>query len=566
MADGGLAPQCRRARCRSVRNPKSEIRNRPTQALFLSALLLALAGSPALAQGIDVTATLDITNGLARPGAYVPVRLKVADRPDWNIEELRVSSGGPVQVLTPWWLSRPLLFDATVPVYYAGGDLDLTIELRAGGGSKRTRVKVALPPVKTLEHDAALIAVDPELLDPDEAAQAGLRHVLGASTLHVLRLGDLPRAQVDQCGMLDAFITQGASRIPEIRSITVDPASPQAAEGQARFPLGVMNAVQPEAFLLFGAKTWPADERRRLWLWLGLFALAVPVVGVLAGGRRRVFSAIVMGILAAATTGAVRAYGEVRLARVQEAAVYWVSASATSPSAPAACEYFLFLQSRGGQPARHPPEPCRDGSGSRMIATLPIPLVATAEDLFQTQAVLRQDFFDAAPRPLSRMLPQWPVLGKARDLAERAESNAWPASLFPPDELETLRPLVLFHVLGRRKPPFDCRLSAFTPSALAKLADRSDLVAALLVEGDRGKDAAGKTQSLDAWAVEWQASKDPDVAFAGRSLAWWKKDRQEGEGPWILSWWHDPLPAGEASENHERLPALVVDSSASKQP
>jgi hypothetical protein len=97
-----------------------------------------------------------------------------------------------------------------------------------------------------------------------------------------------------------------------------------------------------------------------------------------------------------------------------------------------------------------------------------------------------------------------------------------------------------------------------------QLTERSDLVAALLVEGDRGKDAAGKTQSLDAWAVEWQASKDPDVAFAGRSLAWWKKARQEGEGSWILSWWHDPLPAAEASENHERLPALVVDTSAPK--
>ena len=87
----------------------------------------------------------------------------------------------------------------------------------------------------------------------------------------------------------------------------------------------------------------------------------------------------------------------------------------------------------------------------------------------------------------------------------------------------------------------------------------------LLVEGDRATDAAGKTQPVDAWAVEWQGSKDPDVAYAGRSLAWWKKDRQEGDGPWILAWWHDPLPADQQGKGHERLPALVVYSAATKQ-
>jgi hypothetical protein len=124
---------------------------------------------------------------------------------------------------------------------------------------------------------------------------------------------------------------------------------------------------------------------------------------------------------------------------------------------------------------------------------------------------------------------------------------------------------LLLHNLTKAEWSFEYAPARWDMTALPRdLTERSDLVTALLVEGDRGKDAAGKTQSLDAWAVEWQASKDPDVAFAGRSLAWWKKDRQEGEGPWILSWWHDPLPAAEASENHERLPALVVYSSASK--
>jgi hypothetical protein len=148
------------------------------------------------------------------------------------------------------------------------------------------------------------------------------------------------------------------------------------------------------------------------------------------------------------------------------------------------------------------------------------------------------------------------------DMNSRVEFDA--ARRVIESEVQTTQPLVLLHSFSKEEPPYHSGPHGFTVAELVTLAGRSDLVAALLVEGDRGKDAAGKTQSLDAWAVEWQASTDPDVAFAGRSLAWWKKDRQEGEGPWILSWWHDPLPAGEASKNHERLPALVVDSSASK--
>jgi hypothetical protein len=132
-------------------------------------------------------------------------------------------------------------------------------------------------------------------------------------------------------------------------------------------------------------------------------------------------------------------------------------------------------------------------------------------------------------------------------------------------EIQTNQAQLLIHQMIKEDWPFGVVPASLDVTELERVSLRTGLVKALLVEGDRATDAAGKTQPVDAWAVEWQGSKDPDVAFAGRSLAWWKKDRQEGDGPWILAWWHDPLPAQEQGKGHERLPALVVYSAATKQ-
>jgi hypothetical protein len=78
------------------------------------------------------------------------------------------------------------------------------------------------------------------------------------------------------------------------------------------------------------------------------------------------------------------------------------------------------------------------------------------------------------------------------------------------------------------------------------------------VRGDQATDASGRTQTIDAWAVEWKSSDDADLAYAGRSLAWWDKTRREGDKPVLLVWVADPNSGWGDAERPRRLPALFV--------
>jgi hypothetical protein len=129
---------------------------------------------------------------------------------------------------------------------------------------------------------------------------------------------------------------------------------------------------------------------------------------------------------------------------------------------------------------------------------------------------------------------------------------------------ETARPLAALRRMTRPVDPAGAGEGLRADAeALRGLASRSDLVRAILVSDNDATDPAGRTQRLDAWAVEWQASSDPDTAYAGRSLLWWDKTRREGDAPVLLAWLLDPAPAG-AAGNRLRMPALYVCQASSR--
>jgi hypothetical protein len=393
-----------------------------------------LLASQAFAQ-VDVTASLDLTDGYARAGAYVPVKLKATNRSGEAITELRLSSGGPVDVVAPWQLAPGESGEKTVPAFYVGGELLLALEFRSAASK--------------------VIA---------QAAPAALS----------------PRA-----------------------------APQDAAPPLKPFPAGTDEMVQPDAYRLLSTPPWSAEERSRLWSWLALFTLAVLVVGVMLLKRRAIVPAVALIVLAAAATAFFSFFGKLREARVEEARVFYVGGGRPH----AAMEHFAVLSQRGGAVARF-------ALGTGRQPPLPLPVLAASEDLFRPMATLH--------------------LG----------DEAW---------VETRSPQAIFHILDRAQPPLDLKIEKGSRPDLAAIAKRADVVAALYVDGDRAADAAGKSQALDSWAVEWKAAADPDIAYAGRSLAWWDRARREGDGPALLVWWRDPLPPGAASsENRTRLPALAI--------
>jgi hypothetical protein len=179
-------------------------------------------------------------------------------------------------------------------------------------------------------------------------------------------------------------------------------------------------------------------------------------------------------------------------------------------------EHLVMLESRGGAPARFVLS--RPGA-----APLPLPVLEASEDLFRPVAVLH---YGETVR------------------------------------LESCAPRFLAHVLDRAGDvPFGVRLEAVNQEHLDLVARRADVLAALLIRDDRATDAAGRTQTIEAWATQWKASADADLAFIGRSFAWWDRCRREGDGPALLAWFRDPLPPDAAnSQDRTRLPALVVYS------
>lgn len=551
---------------------------RIASALTLAAIVLASTCPPVFAQSIDVTATLDITNGLARPGAYVPVRLKVANGTDAWLTEVRVRNNGPVEVRLPWLIGPGKTDEGHVPVFYTGGDLELDVAFAAHGIAGTIRAAVASPKVQAIDPGTALAAIDPSTPEPDETLRQKICKLLGVKSLQLVHI---PQDACDggwQDSLIDAAVTDFYGGTPP-GFLLIGVRSPVTYVDQRPFPSGVRESVQPDAYRLLGQEVWPGAERQRLWLGLGVFSLAVLTVGVLVSRRRPHLAVVSFIVLAAVTTCLIWCFGDVCLARTREARVFYSDAH----FAEQLCEHFVLMESRGGKTVQYacaeldrlPPSmwdvlssggwpPSQAGPAVIEGHALPIPVLASSQDLFRSQCTLAPDRdVQGSHNSLWRLLDGPPFTWVRIPFLDELAGSTFggpPRAVIRSNESQ-----LLLHNLTKAGWPFGYAPARWDMTELPRqLTERSDLVAAMYVTGDRGKDAAGKTQSLDAWAVEWQASADPDVAFAGQSLAWWKKDRQEGEGPWILSWWHDPLPAAEANKNHERLPALVVDSSASK--
>jgi hypothetical protein len=275
------------------------------------------------------------------------------------------------------------------------------------------------------------------------------------------------------------------------------------------FPAGTDEMVQQDAYRLFSTPPWATEERTRLWNLLALFSLAAFVVGVLLLKRHAIVPAAALIVLAAAAIAFLPFFADLGEARVEEARVFYVGSGRPQ----AALEHFAVLSQRGGAVAKF-----ALGKGGQPL--LPLPILASSEDLFQPMATLH--------------------LG----------DEAW---------VESRSGQAVFHILDRAQPPIDLKIEKGARPDLAAIAKRADVVAALIVEGDRATDAAGRSQGIDAWSVGWKSSADADLAYAGRSLAWWDRARREGDGPALLVWWRDPLPPGEAqSENRTRLPAMTI--------
>jgi hypothetical protein len=413
----------------------------------------------------------------------------------------------------PWDIEAGKTATEPCPVFYAGGDLRLTLEFLDGSGRVAARVEAVPPTVRPLAADAALVAVQKDLPEPDDALKARLQAALGARSVHILRMAVWEEALLASCGMADAVLMEESylGGVRHMRSALVGYSGGYKEIAVAPFPAGADELVQPEAWRVFASEPWPAADRRRLWLWLGVFALAVAAVGALVPRRRAVAAVCAMVVLGGAATAVIWFFGEVRLARECSATVCFVN--------PAPCrttiEQFVLLESRGGAEfdvAFGPALP------------LPLPMVESSDELFRPLCTLRYGHQDVS---FTGRLPQCAL-----------------------------------QQLAAYEPSFVAKLEKVTPAELSTIARRADVCTALFVDGNRATDAAGRTQTIEAWSVEWKASADPDVAYAGRSLAWWDRARREGDKPFLLAWRRDgPQAGGQGAERRACLPTLVVYAS-----
>ena len=472
-----------------------------------SAFLLAtvLAASLAFAQGADVTATLDLTQGWARPGAYVPVHLRVTNRTDSCFEEVRAASGGPIATVAPFRVAPAATEERIVPVFFTGGDLSLTLEFLADGACL-ARTAVGPIPVRAIPDDGALVAVEAGLPEPADAVRRAVREMCDAQTIQFLSLAAEDLAEASRCGVLDAAVLDRLPRPSGRPAILSWDGRGEPAPAAPAFPARALESVQPEAYRLFAEEVWPKTERSRLWLGLGVTTFAVLAVGLTMARRQAWLAAGTLVALAGVATVLIAVFGEVVRTRVLEARVFYVGRGGGGRPA-VAVERFIHLASRGAAAPVKLDRETRD--------VLPLPLLQSEGDLFRLQGDLRLG------RPIVFM-------GKTS--------------------------LTMLHVLERsERVPFEA-IGVFEKPALAAVAGRADVVKALRVVRMEGTDAAGTTKPLAAWAAEWKASEDSATASAGRSLAWWAGRRQEGDGMWLLAWVHDEP----AADPVRRLPALVV--------
>jgi hypothetical protein len=280
---------------------------------------------------------------------------------------------------------------------------------------------------------------------------------------------------------------------------------PQVQMGPA-FPAGAEAAVQPETYRLLASESWPA-QGGRLWLWLGVFSLAAAVTAALVPRRRMLVAAAALVGLAAVAGVLIWLLVDPYAASLRQARVFYAA-----PSGLALLEHFTATSTRS---ASVMPPPL----GVDPAAPLPLPVLPSSEAILGTQMILR--------------------------LGENPQ-------------VQPTRSQVLIHTLEPAAPPPALGAESIRFDTLSALARRPDVIAALLVEEDRAMDAAGRTQTVDAWSVEWKTSADADLAYAGRSLAWWDKTRREGNRPAILAWYADPTSGLGDTERPRRLPALIV--------
>ena len=499
----------------------------------MAVALLALLGaaSPAAAQ-VEVTATLDLTDGWARPGTYVPVRLRATNRTGVALGGVHVRAGGPVDVAEAFPLAPDATGEIVVPVFYVGGDLGLQLEFVDEGDTVAARTRVAPASVRTAPSDAALVALVPGRSEPDEAVQRSLREALDVKSLQFVRMPEETLWLCVACAMLDAVVADDPAALAGRAMLLKQGAPNHARLISFPFPLGVAKTVQPETLRLFAASAPPAEDRSWLWTWLAVVCLAVLATGAAMPRRWPFLAAAVLVVLAGAATAVIWFFGDIREARVLEARVFYVQPGHSW----AAIEQFTLVESRGGATAQYEPKwpesgfPVskflvslgRLGDGLLERSTLPLPLAASSEDLFRRIGTLAY-----APPPLT-------------------------------PSFATHRPRVLLHALRMDTLDWRNALESVSESELEAASRKVGYVAALLVRGDQATDAAGRTQTIDAWSVEWKTSDDDGLAYAGRSLAWWDKTRREGDKPALLAWYADPASGLGDTERPRRLPALIV--------
>jgi hypothetical protein len=469
-------------------------------------LLVGLVITPAMAQGIDVTASLSLTDGAARAEAYVPVTLKITNNLGGPIDRITVSTGGPVVVTVPWSIAAGASDEKIVPVYYSGGDLRLTIFPGGSFPAWRTLTAPVSPTVRALGLDEVFVAASSDL--PDNVRQM-LMERLRAKSLRVMNLSPEARAWADRCGMLDAVVIlnsiKGGVR-PTGRAMFVTTNGPEVVTATT-LPLGTEAAVQPEAYRLFGQDSWPAAVRSRLWLWLGIFALSTGVAAALIS-RRRTFVAVAVLVGLSAGAGAFLWFeGDLRAAPIREARIIYDSSSHEI-----LVETFVSCTTSGKQAS--PISISFDPA-----APLPLPVVASSEALLTPQMVL-----DLGAKPCVR--PE--------------------------------RDQLLIHTLHRTEVATYARPTGVAGQDLLGYFIKQPGVIAAYIFGEAYSMDKGRRLRPDEKATGLIASSDPDTAYAGRSLLWWYKNRCTGPTSVILAWWHDPLPPTEAGQDRERLPALVV--------
>ncbi len=464
--------------------------------------LLVLAVPPALAADVAVTASLDVTDGLVRVGAYVPVTLSVTNHTDRAVAEILVSTGGPIDVRVPWHVPPGETGERAVRAFCATPDLAVEATFCDGRGQVLATVRPAPPEARLVADETVVVAVQAPL-ELTGAMQADLREAFGTRPVRVVSCDAQAVGLLYFGGFADAAVRSGTGT-----DFGMTGAEPSLVLRKDAFRLPPRApVVEPGTVRLLTGGRQDGMEPLRLWLGLGVYTLIVLVVAMALASRRWAAGGALAAVGVAATV-AVHLLGGGSAVTLRQARIAYARPQATH----APVETLSHLASPGDGAAHIP-------LGEPAPATLVRPVAARPGQMHERHAVL--------------------------DLRRR--------------RLTAIRPRLVMR--WSEYPPLPMTLDRLPEGAqdLAGVARRPDAVAALLVRGGEATDAAGRTRPLDAWAVEWKTGEEADLAWCGRSLAWWDEHRRTGEGPFLVAWFRDPAPGPpEGIDVYERLPAMVV--------